>query len=79
MQRSRHGRKFRPLAKSTKYLTMIIGLICGVELVVAIVLGGAAVSTIFGLEGAMVASLLTIGALLTLGGWAYRRRRVIRG
>jgi len=58
---------------------MITGLICGVELVVAIVLGGAAVSTIFGLEGAMVASLLTIGTLLTLDGWAYRRRRVIRG
>ena len=54
-------------------------MICGVEMVVAIVLGGAAVSTIFGLEGAMVASLLTIGTLLTLGGWAYRRRRVIRG
>ena len=65
--------------KSTKYLAWIIGLICGVELVIAIVLGGAAVGTIFGLEGAMVASLLTIGATLTLGGWIYRRRRVIRG
>jgi len=32
--------------KSTKYLAWIIGLICGVELVLAIVLGGAAVSTI---------------------------------
>jgi hypothetical protein len=57
--------------KSTKYLAWIIGLICGVELVLAIVLGGAAVSTIFGLEGAMVASLLAIGTTLTLGGWAY--------
>lgn len=79
MQRSRHVRKCGPFVKSTKYLTWIIGLICGVELVVAIVLGGAAVSTIFGLEGAMVASLQTIGATLTLGGWIYRRRRVIRG
>ena len=64
--------------KNTKYLAWIIGLICGVELVVAIVLGGAAASTLFGLEGAMVASLLTIGASLTLGGWAYRRRRAVR-
>jgi len=78
MQRSCYVRKCRPFVKSTKYLTWIIGLICGAQLIVAIVLGGVAVSTIFGIEGAMVASLLTIGASLTLGGWAYRRSRVIR-
>jgi len=59
----------------TKYLAWVVGLICGIELVVAIVLGGAAVSTIFGLEGAMVASLLVIAVTLTFVGWVYRRRQ----
>ena len=60
--------------KSTKYFAWIIGLICGMELLAAIVLGGAGASVVFGLEGMMVASMLTVGATLTALGWAYRRR-----
>ena len=68
-------RKRRPFMKSTKYLAWVIGLICGVELFVAIALGGVGVSAVLGLEGAMVASLLTLGSTLTALGWVLRRRR----
>ncbi len=63
--------------RSTKYLAWVVGLVCGAELVVAIMVGGAAASAVFGLEGAMVASLLTIGATLTIAGWVYRRRQSV--
>ncbi|MEE8045577.1 MAG: hypothetical protein V3T49_01925 [Dehalococcoidia bacterium] len=46
-------------------------------MLVAIVIGGAGASAVLGLEGAMVASLLTLGFTLTLFGWAYRRQRSI--
>jgi hypothetical protein len=63
--------------KSTKYLAWFFGLICGVELLVAIVLGGASASVVLGLEGAMVVSLLTVGSTMTILGWVYSRRKSV--
>jgi len=60
--------------KSAKYFAWLMGFLCGVELLAAIVLGGAGASVFFGLEGMMVAGMLAVGATLTALGWAYRRR-----
>jgi hypothetical protein len=60
--------------KSAKYFAWVVGIICGVELLAAIVLGGAGASAVLGLEGMMVASLLAVGTTLTALGWTYRQR-----
>ena len=57
--------------KNSGRLASIIGVVCGAELIVAAVIGGAGFSVFFGMEGALVA-----GAVVVLGlAFVLQRRR----
>lgn len=43
--------------KDTKVWIWLVGLVCGAQLFVLVVVGGAGLGTLFGLEGALVLSI----------------------
>ena len=60
--------------KTTKTTAGIIGLVCGAELVLALVIGGAGIGSLFGLEGILVTASVAVLA----GCYLLARRRRLR-
>lgn len=52
--------------RESKVVVWIVGAICGIELLVAAMIGGAGLGSLFGVEGAIVAA--ATGLALAVGG-----------
>ncbi len=61
-----------------KWWTGIIALVCGAELVVIAVIGGAGIGAFFGLNGAFVAAFAAATLAFTFRSWRAARRRSVR-